>query len=131
MDAHSNPPGYEFPTQQGEWRAYRDTTDAEGAIQIATLDDDGTDTEDWVNVSVTGLLMLITVDGQTYGPIPITEITDVATYGVVIKWDINDFDPSPYSWGYELGNDALAPTSPRPIKPFAVQPRLHPVRPNQ
>ena len=43
--------------------------------------------------------MLITVDGQTYGPIPVTDILDVASYGVFIKWDINDFDPGPVLLG--------------------------------
>ena len=121
MDAHANPPGFEFPESQGEWRAYKITADAEGSIQVASLEDNGSSCEDWVSVNVTDLLMLLTVDGQTYGPIPVKEISDSAIYGVAIKWDISDFDPSLYSWGYELNNPAQAPTSPRPIKPFTVQ----------
>ena len=121
MDAHSFSPGLVFPTSQSEWRAYKDTSNEEGAIQIASLDDDSNSSEDWVNVSFANLLLLITVDGQTYGPIPVKTINDVGSYGVVIKWDISDFDPSLYSWGYEVGNPARYPTDPRPIKPFTIQ----------
>ena len=121
MDAHSNPPGYEFPTSQGEWRAYTNTSSGTSTIQLASLDDDGSSCEGWSSISVTNLLMLLTVDGQTYGPIPVTTISDGSTYGVFIQWNSSDFDPSLYSWGYEFGNPALAPTSPRPIKPFTIQ----------
>lgn len=121
MDAHADPPGYEFPDSAGEWRAFKNTSNSKGTIQIASLDDDGNSSEDWVNVNVTDLLMLLTVDGQTYGPIPVTEISDSAAFGVYIYWDINDFDPSLYSWGYEADNLGQAPTSPRPIKPFTIK----------
>ena len=115
MDAHSNPPGFEFPTAQGQWRAYftpANLGDPEGDVscQIASLSTDGVTCDGWASFDTNGLKVAITVDGVTHGPLDVLTITDSGTFGIFFKWSSEQFDPATDTdWGYSVGDPEKAP----------------------
>jgi len=114
MDAHSDTPGYEFPSVAGHWRLYYDPNDDEISGQFATTDDTGTvNVSDWENFSVVGLRVLFKAGGNTFGPFDVKAPDGFTTrgYGTSFAIDGDDWPEflTEFPLAYSLGNPQRAP----------------------